>query len=31
MANKKKGTEKIRTVKPSGKRDESFFELVFEH
>ena len=30
MATKKKSTEKIRTVKPSGRRDENFFELVFE-
>ena len=26
----KKATEKLRTVKPSGKREENFFELVFE-
>ena len=34
MATKKKAakpaTEKLRTVTPSGKRDETFFELVFE-
>ncbi|HUR64862.1 MAG TPA: MGMT family protein [Chitinophagaceae bacterium] len=30
MPAKKKGMEKLRTVKPSGKREESFFELVFE-
>lgn len=30
MAIKKKSTEKIKTVKPSGKLDESFFELVYE-
>ncbi|MES1216635.1 MAG: MGMT family protein [Bacteroidota bacterium] len=30
MAVKKKGTEKLKTVKPSGKREENFFELVFE-
>ena len=30
MAIKKKITEKIKSVKPSGKRDESFFELVFD-
>lgn len=27
---KKKSSEKLRSVKPSGKKDESFFELVFE-
>ena len=26
----KKTTEKLRTIKPSGKREENFFELVFE-
>lgn len=26
----KKSTEKLRTVRPSGSRDESFFELVYE-
>lgn len=30
MAVKKNAGEKLRTVKPSGKKDESFFELVFE-
>lgn len=30
MAVKKKISEKLKRVKPSGKRDESFFELVFE-
>ena len=30
MAIKKKSTEKIKSVKPSGKKDESFFELVYE-
>lgn len=30
MAIKKKSPEKLRTVKPSGKREENFFELVFE-
>lgn len=30
MAVKKKSSEKIRILKPSGKRDENFFELVFE-
>lgn len=30
MPPKKSSTEKIRSVKPSGKKDESFFELVFE-
>ena len=26
----KKSSEKLKTVKPSGKRDENFFELVFQ-
>lgn len=30
MASKKKPSEKLKTLKPSGKRDENFFELVFE-
>lgn len=30
MGSKKQTTEKLKTVKPSGKRDENFFELVFE-
>jgi methylated-DNA-protein-cysteine methyltransferase related protein len=30
MPPKKSSTEKLRSVKPSGKKDESFFELVFE-
>jgi len=30
MAVKKNPSEKLKTVKPSGKRDENFFELVFE-
>lgn len=30
MAKMKKHLEKLRSVKPSGKKDESFFELVFE-
>jgi methylated-DNA-protein-cysteine methyltransferase-like protein len=30
MPAKKSSTEKIKPVKPSGGRDESFFELVFE-
>src|SRR5947207_12595921 len=30
MAPKKKTIGKLRSVKPSGKKDESFFELVFE-
>lgn len=30
MPSKKSSTEKLRSVKPSGKKDESFFELVFE-
>jgi methylated-DNA-protein-cysteine methyltransferase-like protein len=29
MASRKKSAEKIRSVKPSGKKDESFFELVY--
>jgi methylated-DNA-protein-cysteine methyltransferase-like protein len=29
-SNKKPLPEKLRTVKPSGEKDESFFELVFE-
>ena len=30
MASKKITSEKLKKVKPSGKKDESFFELVFE-
>ena len=30
MPSKKTSSQKLRTIKPSGKRDESFFELVFE-
>ncbi|MCW3120233.1 MAG: Methylated-DNA-(protein)-cysteine S-methyltransferase binding protein [Chitinophagaceae bacterium] len=30
MATSKRISEKPKTVKPSGKRDENFFELVFE-
>ena len=30
MASKKQATEKLKSVNPSGKRDENFFELVFE-
>lgn len=30
MPPKKKAVEKLRTVKPSGKREENFFELVYE-
>src|SRR5215510_10307025 len=30
MAQKKQPTEKLKPVKPSGKREESFFELVYE-
>ena len=30
MAVRKKISEKLKQVKPSGKRDENFFELVFE-
>ncbi|HMT73087.1 MAG TPA: MGMT family protein [Chitinophagaceae bacterium] len=30
MPSKKRKEEKLRVVTPSGKRDESFFELVFE-
>jgi methylated-DNA-protein-cysteine methyltransferase related protein len=30
MAKNKKISEKLKTVKPSGKREENFFELVFE-
>ena len=30
MPPKKSSSEKLKTVKPSGKKDESFFELVFD-
>lgn len=30
MPSKKSSAEKLKSVKPSGKKDESFFELVFE-
>lgn len=30
MPAKKNSSEKLKPVKPSGKKDESFFELVFE-
>jgi methylated-DNA-protein-cysteine methyltransferase related protein len=30
MALKKNSSEKLKSVKPSGKKDESFFELVFQ-
>src|SRR5215210_3374435 len=30
MSSKKSTTEKLKPVKPSGKKDESFFELVFD-
>jgi len=30
MPSKKIHSEKLKSVKPSGKKDESFFELVFE-
>jgi methylated-DNA-protein-cysteine methyltransferase related protein len=30
MPSKKISSEKLKSVKPSGKKDESFFELVFE-
>jgi methylated-DNA-protein-cysteine methyltransferase-like protein len=30
MGIKKKSTAKLKSVKPSGKRDESFFEMVYE-
>jgi methylated-DNA-protein-cysteine methyltransferase-like protein len=30
MPVKKKASENLKTVKPSGKREENFFELVFE-
>ena len=30
MPSKKNSSEKLKSVKPSGRKDESFFELVFE-
>jgi len=30
MPSKKVSSEKLKSVKPSGKKDESFFEMVFE-
>jgi methylated-DNA-protein-cysteine methyltransferase-like protein len=30
MAVKKKTTTRLKSIKPSGKRDENFFELVYE-
>ena len=30
MSANKKSTTKLKSIKPSGKRDENFFELVFE-
>jgi methylated-DNA-protein-cysteine methyltransferase-like protein len=30
MAAKKSASQKLKSIKPSGKRDENFFELVFE-
>lgn len=30
MATKKKSTEKLKSLKPSGTRDDNFFEMVFE-
>lgn len=30
MATKKKASGKLKTVRPSGKKDDNFFELVFE-
>jgi len=30
MAPKKTSSEKLKSIKPSGKKDESFFEMVFE-
>lgn len=30
MATKKKAAEKLKSVKPSGKKEENFFELVYE-
>lgn len=30
MPSEKNASEKLKAVKPSGKKDESFFELVFE-
>ena len=30
MSSPKKSTHKLKSIKPSGKKDESFFELVYE-
>ncbi len=30
MPSKKKKTEKLKTINPSGKRDDNFFQLVYE-
>lgn len=30
MVNRKNPSQKLKTIKPSGKREENFFELVFE-
>ncbi|MDP9230903.1 MAG: MGMT family protein [Bacteroidota bacterium] len=30
MAVKKKSSEKLKTLKPSGKKDENFFDLVYD-
>lgn len=30
MPHKKSSSEKLKSIKPSGKKDESFFELVFD-
>jgi methylated-DNA-protein-cysteine methyltransferase-like protein len=30
MVSRKKPSQKLKTIKPSGKREENFFELVFE-
>lgn len=30
MATKKKSSTRLKTIKPSGKKEESFFELVYE-
>jgi methylated-DNA-protein-cysteine methyltransferase-like protein len=30
MATKKKAADKLKSIKPSGKKEESFFEMVYE-
>ena len=30
MSSQKRSTHKLKSIKPSGKKDESFFELVYE-